>query len=311
MARLLIALIVLLSWLLPAPLAVAQAEDDRLVVPGERIGQLRLAARLADLEARYGKGTSQGRGLWDGSTYYNFPAAAFSVIADNMTGNLLWVSVCACGTNPWRDHATADGLKLGVPEEQVVAAMGTPARIFTDAQGKSLYYPAKGINFTLAAGGDVADRVESYRIYWPNRSPGDTVIVPGRRISGVGVGTAGQTAVAALGGGFISVRQGPVELYHWPHFALLIFVEGGRVAQVSVFYEPLHEAIGLRYATAQGVGIGSTRDQVRTAFGEPVQRQLQGPAEAWVYPSQGVVFNVAVSGPQAGQIVGVGVFAPR
>lgn len=311
MGRVLIALLALLSLILPAPPAVAQVEDDRLVLPGERIGHLRLASRLGDLEARYGTGTPQGRGLWDGSTYYDFPAAALSVIADNATGNLLWMSVCACGTNPWRDHATAEGVKLGTSEDQVTAAMGTPARTFSDAQGTSLYYPEKGITFTLTATAESAGRVASYRIFWPNRSPGDTVIVPGQRISGVRVGTAGQAAVAALGGGFISVRQGPVDLYHWPHFALVIFVEGGRVVQVSVAYDPLHEAIGLRYATGQGIGIGTTRAQLRAAFGEPAQRDVRGPAEVWVYPSQGIAFYVAVSGPQAGQIVGAGVFAPR
>lgn len=122
---------------------------------------------------------------------------------------------------------------------------------------------------------------------------------------------SGQSALATLGGGFITTRQGPIELFHWPHFALLIFVEAGRVAQVSVFYEPLHESIGVRYATERGLGIGSTREDIRAAFGEPPQRELRGPIEAWVYMGQGIVFNVAVSGQLAGRIVGVGVFSPR
>lgn len=148
-------------------LVTAQPPEDKLVVPGERIGQLRLASLLADAEAVFGRGTAQGRGLWDGSTYYDFPAAALAIIADNTTGNVLWISVCACGTNPWRDHATPEGLKFGATEEQVVAAMGAPSRTFEDTTGKSLYYPAKGVSFTVAASGEVAGRVATYgyRIY--------------------------------------------------------------------------------------------------------------------------------------------------
>lgn len=295
----------------PAFPVLAQPADDKQVVAGERIGNVRLNSRLADVEAAFGRGVPQGRGLWEGSTYYDFPAAALAVVADNATGNVLWISACACGANPWREHATTEGLKLGATEEQVVGAMGAPTSTFADANGKSLYYPAKGINYTVAAGGEAAGRVFAYRIYWPNRSPGDTVIVPGQRISSIGAGMAGQAALASLGGGYISVRQGPIELFHWPHYALLIFVEAGRVAQVTVFYEPLHEAIGLRYATGQGLGISSTREQIRAAFGEPPQRELRGPIEAWMYMSQGIVFNVAISGQLAGRIVGVGVFTPR
>lgn len=291
--------------------AFAQPADDKQVVAGERIGNVRLSSRLADVEGSFGRGVAQGRGLWEGSTYYDFPSAALAVIADNTTGNLLWVSVCACGTNPWSDHATPEGLKLNATEEQVVAAMGAPSRTFADANGKSLYYAAKGINFTVGASGDAAGRVFAYRIYWPNRSPGDTMIVPGRRISSITAGMAAQAAMATLGAGFIAVRQGLIELFHWPHFALRIFVEAGRVAQVSVFYEPFHEDIGVRYANAQGLGIGSTREEVRAAFGEPPQRELRGLIEAWVYMNQGIVFNVAISGSLTGRIVGVGVFAPR
>lgn len=291
--------------------AFAQPADDKQVVAGERIGNIRLSSRLADIEGSFGRGVALGRGLWEGSTFYDFPSAEVAVIADNTTGNLLWVSVCACGTNPWSDHATPEGLKLNATEEQVVAAMGAPSRTFADAEGKSLYYAAKGINFTVGASGDAAGRVVSYRIYWPNRSPGDTMIVPGRRISSITAGMAAQAAMATLGAGFIAVRQGPIELFHWPHFALLIFVEAWRVAQVSVNYATFHEDIGVRYATAQGLGIGSTRNDVRSTFGEPAQREPRGPIEVWAYPNQGIVFNVAVSGELAGRIVGVGVFAPR
>lgn len=224
--------------------ALAQPADDKLVVPGERIGPLKLASRLADLEAVYGRATPQGRGLWDLSTMYGWDAIGLRVIAGT-TGNVLWMSVCPCGSNPWAGFTTAEGLGFGATEEQVRAAMGPPSRTVGDASGKALHFAAQGIAFVFESGG------------------------------------------------------------------LAIFVQDGRVVQVDAYYDEHHDDLKIRYATTQGLGIGSTREEVRSAFGEPPQRELRGPIEAWVYMNQGIVFNVATSGSLAGRIVGVGVFAPR
>lgn len=290
--------------------ALAQPADDKLVVPGERIGPLKLASRLADLEAMYGRATPQGRGLWDLSTMYGWDAIGLRVIAGT-TGNVLWMSVCPCGSNPWAGFTTAEGLGFGATEEQVRAAMGPPSRTVGDASGKALHFAAQGIAFVFESGGPQADKVSGVYVYWKHRSPGDTVVVLGRRISSVTVGAPVSAVQSQLGTGFTYVRPGNFEVYHWPSYALAIFVQDGRVVQVDAYYDEYHDDLKIRYATTQGLGIGSTREEVRAAFGEPPQRELRGPIEAWVYMNQGIVFNVAISGSLTGRIVGVGVFAPR
>lgn len=296
----------------PAHQVVLAQTEEKFVVPGERIGTLRLAGRLADIEAMFGRGAPRGRGLWDLSAAFAWDAVGVQIMADTASGNILWMSVCACGSNPWAEHATTDGLRFGVAEEQVRAAMGAPTSESGDAKGKALHYPGQGIAFVVDLQGPQAGKVSGFYIYWKHRSPGDTAVVPGRRISVVNIGTPLSVVQSVLGtAGFIYVRRANFEIYHWPHFALAAFVQEGRVVQVTAFFDERHDALGVRYATAQGLGIGSTSEQVRAAFRDTPHRHMLGPIEEWVYDGQGIVFNVASSGPLTGRIVGVGVFAPR
>jgi len=293
-------------------LVFAQPSEDKLVAPGERIGTLRLASRLADVEAMFGRGAPRGRGLWDLSAAFAWDDVGLQIMADTASGNILWMSVCACGSNPWAEHATVDGLRFGVAEEQVRAAMGAPTSESGDATGKALHYPGQGIAFVVDLQGPQAGKVSGFYIYWKHRSPGDTAVVPGRRISVVNVGTPLSVVQSVLGtAGFIYVHQANFEIYHWPHFALATFVQEGRVVQVNAFFDERHDALGIRYATAQGVGIRSTPQEVRAAFGEPAQRRARGPLEDWIYWSLGFEVSVASTGSQAGRIVSVSVFAPR
>lgn len=205
---------------------LAQTGEEKFVVPGERIGTLRLASRLADVEATYGRGAPRGRGLWDLSTAFTWDAVGLQIMADTASGNILWMSVCACGSNPWAEHATVDGLRFGVAEKQVRSAMGAPTSESGDVMGKALHYPGRGIAFVVDLQGPQAGKVSGFYIYWKHRSPGDTAVVPGRRISVVNVGTPLSVVQSVLGNaGFIHVHQANFEVYHWPHFALATFVQ--------------------------------------------------------------------------------------
>jgi hypothetical protein len=50
----------------------AQQAEDKLILPGNRIAGLRLAGRLADIEAVHGKGQPVGPGQWEGSVAYSW-----------------------------------------------------------------------------------------------------------------------------------------------------------------------------------------------------------------------------------------------
>lgn len=304
-------LIAALVWTTAHPMgASAQSAGDKLVVPGERIGNLRVASRLADLEASLGRGTPTGRGvIFSDSTFYQWDAAGLAAIADDVTGNVLWISVCACGSNPWAGFATAEGAGFGLTEEQVVAAMGTPQGTFADFTGKSLYYSSRGIAFFLAATGPEAGKVAGFRIYWAFRAPGDQIVIPGRRMSVANVGMSLTHALAVLGGGYTLRRlSAGVEGYHWPHFGLTIFVDGGAVIEVGATWSGQLEWAGVRYATTEGLGFGSMGAQIRSALGEPADRRQSGTVETWGYPSRGIAYAIDVS---RGLVIGIYIFSPR
>ncbi len=303
-----IVVIVFTGWL-SFPIA-AQTADSKLIVPGERIGQLRLASRVADLEVTFGKGAPLHRGLWEFSTYYDWPAIGLSVIADDVTGNTLWIAVCACGSNPWVGYATAEGLALGATEEQVVSAMGTPSRTFADANAKSIYFAAKGIAFTVPFQGPRAGKVGELRIYWKFGAPGDLTVVGGSRISSLALGMTTDQAIAVLGGGYIRHTRGPRETYNWPHYGLAMIANNGVTDQVTAAWNQQLEDVGVKYSTAQGLGFDSTAEQIRSAFGEPAERVRQGDVDLWIYYSRGIAFGLSV-GSRPGLVGGMTVFPPR
>src|SRR5437867_2649595 len=113
---------VLILALLAAPLAVeAQQEEkesqaDTLVVPGERIGSLRLAAKLDDISAMFGAGAAGGQyPLWPGSILRTWDDVGLWVVADRVTHNILWISVDS-SSERWFRYATREGIGLGAAE---------------------------------------------------------------------------------------------------------------------------------------------------------------------------------------------------
>jgi hypothetical protein len=293
----------------PRPPAIAQHAEDKLIVPGDRIAGLRLAARLADIEAVHGKGQPVGRGQWDGSVAYGWTTGLRAVVAGT-SGNLLFLAISAVASSPWADAATVEGLKFGSTEEQVRAAMGAPSRIY-DGKRKALHYRGQGIAFVIAAEGAQAGRVTEIDVYWKHRTPGDAVVVPGHRISGVAVRSTLPELRALLGEGFFDVKGGDGEVLHWPHLAIMIILKQGRLWKVMGFYDEGHDELGLRYMTDRGVGIKSTSQELRAAFGEPVDRRKLGRVEEWVYPTIGLAAGIATEGSLQGHVVYLSVFAPQ
>ena len=289
----------------------AQHAEDKLIVPGDRIAGLRLASRLADIEAVHGKGQPVGPGQWEGSVAYGWTTPGLHAVVAGTSGNLLWLAISAVASSPWADAATVDGLKFGSTEEQVRAAMGAPSRTYDATKGKALHYRAQGIAFLVAAAGAQAGRVTEIYVYWKHRTPGDAAVVPGQRISGVALRSTLPALRALLGEGFFHVQQGDLEVFHWPHLAIAINLKQGRLWRIAGFYDEGHDELGLRYMTDRGVGIKSTSQELRAAFGEPVDRRKLGRVEDWEYPTIGLAAGIAMSGSLQGHVVLLSVFAPQ
>lgn len=143
---------------------------DRLIVPGERIGSLRLDGKLDEVTKIIGPGIPRGRGLRDGTTTHTWDPIGLWLIGDNATGNILWISV-ETGENPWGELSTREGLRLGSSEEEVLAAMGKPPRTVSDGFAKSLYFDQQGIRFTFPSRGPMAGKVGALRVVLPGTQP--------------------------------------------------------------------------------------------------------------------------------------------
>ena len=204
----------------------AQQAEDKLILPGNRIAGLRLAGRLADIEAVHGKGQPVGPGQWEGSVAYSWTTPGLHAVVAGTSGNLLWLAISSVASSPWADAATVEGLKFGSTEEQVRAAMGAPSRTYDATKGKALHYRAQGIAFLAAAAGAQAGRVTEIYVYWKHRTPGDAAVVPGQRISGVALRSTLPALRALLGEGFFHVQLGDLEVFHWPHLAIAINLTG-------------------------------------------------------------------------------------
>ena len=290
----------------PGASAVTVTTRDRVIVPGSRIGQVMLTGSISEATRLLGPQRNASPGLWPGSVMHHWAQSGLTIVSDTETGNILRISISeeADLSGPYARHETAEGLRLGVPEAQIVSVMGPAERIVEDANGKSLYYDQRGIRFLVARVEPMAGRVGNLRIVWRSAPPGDAVIVPGKRISGAEVGAPIGDVLALLGGGYQRRTGAPgfppgLKLYYWPHLALAVLENAGRVIQVLAVRQIGSDGSGIRYATAEGAGNGSDASSVREIFGGPErlethrepQRLLYGPnLESWAYAARGILF---------------------
>ena len=309
-------LVLLAVGMLAATSATAQTPDDKLVVPGQQIGALRLNAKLPELIATYGRESSRGPGGYQGAIALDWSSIGLTVNGDARSGNLIQISIRSAGSNQWSGFATGEGVALETPQEKVIEALGAPTRsedgldILLVRPGGStslavaprgLYYLDKGIVFGVHAPGIVKE----IAVHRPIRAPGDTLVVPGERISGVRLDMPQDEVLRLLGGGF--VEPPPGEFHYWPHTGHYVHFVNGRVAQLQVTTSKPTEWARIRYATAQGLGFKSTPDQVRRLLGEAQGQERAGRYEAWIYRSLGILFVFDHQSPDREVvIVGVG-----
>jgi hypothetical protein len=142
--------------------------EDGVIEPGVRIGRLRLGGKLHEVTKLISKGVERGpETLYQNSTAYTWEAIGLWLIADHVTGDILWMSVSTGPASPWSEVSTHEGLRLGSTEQEVLSAMGVPSRTIADAYGKSIFYEDKGIIFILPTTGRFAQKVDTICIFRP------------------------------------------------------------------------------------------------------------------------------------------------
>lgn len=269
----------------------ALVSSDRLIVPGERIGPVRLAGKINEIVKLFGAGKVSGQRERELFMLQTWDALGLWVQLDPGTGNVVWISVDTSGSNPWAEHSTPDGIRLGTRQQDLVSVMGAPERTVTGGGATSFYYDRRGIRFTLADSGPLAGKVGAIRVVWPSVPRGDTLVVPGKRISSIEVGTPVDRVLAILGGGYHRGESSRgFHVYYWPHLGLSLVERSGRVISARAASHRASDAPGLRYGTADGLGRGSAATEVRRTYGDPPETGQTLGWLSWVYRSRGIAF---------------------
>ena len=142
---------------------------DRLIVPGERIGKLRIGSKLAEYTHIIDIGIPCQQVLRKGTTTYTWDPIGLWLIIDDKTGEIIWISVEAGLSTRWEELTTQEGLRIGLTEEEVLKIMGPTPRTVSDDNATSQYFNKQGIALTYANKGQLKGKVGSLRVF---RSPG-------------------------------------------------------------------------------------------------------------------------------------------
>ncbi len=273
------------------PATAIAALSDRAAVPGERIGPVRLAGKIDEVVKLFGPGTVRGPSHGGLFVFQTWDSIGLWVNFDQRTGNVAVISIESKGSTPWAEHATPDGIRLGTRQQDLVSVMGPPERTVTDGGLTSFYYERRGIRFTVSDVGPLAGTVSSMRVVWPSVPRGDTLVVPGKRISSIEVGAPLDEVLAILGGGYhMGEISGGHKLYYWPHLGLSFDERASRVFSVRATRHIPADAPAIRYATMENLGRDSTASQIREIFGEPSKADLSIHPRYWIYRSRGLGF---------------------
>jgi hypothetical protein len=287
--------------------AAAQGTSDRLIIPGERIGPLRLAGKIDEFVKLLGPGTRLNPERQGDPALETWDAIGLWVQFDEATGNIMSISVDS-GPKLWAQHKTREGITLGTKEAEVVALLGAPERTVTGGPSKSLYYDRLGIRLTVAYIGPFAGKVGSLRVVWPAVPCGDTLIVAGKRISCIEVGMPIDKVLSALRGGYHRGESRPgVHIYYWPHLGLSVVERSGRVTSVRAARHGSSDAANIRYATSEDLGLSSQGAEIKKVYGEDAEKGPEGGWLFWTYRFQGISF--ALDGNS--QVTLVDVFPPE
>jgi hypothetical protein len=281
--------------LVPESAPAATTPSDHKIIPGERVGPIRLAASIDEVGSILGPNSwREAPWCWPGSMMRYWVDMGFSVVRDTETGNIVEISVKRDGAGPWPDYwatyRTPEGVCLGSKKRDVISLMGTPERTVSGGGAKSLYYDRRGIRFTILGRWPFARKVGAMRIVWPSVPRGDTLVVPGSRISSIEVGMAIDAVLAALGGGYLKGKSSASFVYYWPHLGLSLVEQSGRAISVRAGSAVSADAPSLLYATTEGLSFGSKASDIRRVYGDSAETGTALGWLWWTYRSEGIAF---------------------
>lgn len=122
--------------------AQSALQGDRLVVAGQRCGDLKVGMAFSQVESAWGAApVHKGKD-------HRWPDKGVGLLVDG--GKVLAITITT------GDYITAKGLKMGSSRAEVLALYGNPPQ----ANGENLIYPARGIAFYLA--GDTVSTVQVF-----------------------------------------------------------------------------------------------------------------------------------------------------
>jgi hypothetical protein len=273
----------------------APTPSDHKIIPGDRIGPIRLGGTIDEVVTLIGPSPQKVPWYWPGSLLQTWIIMGISVVYDTGTGNILEISIGNTRFGPWPDYwasyLTPEGVCLGTKRRTVVSRMGNPERTIAGGGAKGLYYDRRGIRFTLLGTWPFTQKVGAIRVVWPSVPHGDTLIVPGKRISSIEVGMPIDEVLTALGGGYHRGKSSPgFHVYYWPHLGLSLVERSGGTISVRAGAEVAADAAGLRYAAADGIGLGTTAAEVTRVYGEPDETGHDRGWHWWTFRSQGISF---------------------
>jgi hypothetical protein len=117
------------------------AQNDFLIVPGERVGDLRIGEDFSTVNSRLGNATAK-RDL--GMFTINAYQPSKTVVAVHNRNNQIFSVMTA---NP--EYRMANGIKPGSSEADVRKAFGEPEEERNDEEYKQLFYLSKGVVFQI------------------------------------------------------------------------------------------------------------------------------------------------------------------
>jgi hypothetical protein len=106
--------------------------SDHKIIPGDRIGPLRLAGTIDEIEALVGQSPWKVPWHRPSSVLQMWEIMGLSVAYDTPTGNILDISIGNTRFGPWPDYwasyRTPEGVSLGTRKRELFALMGPPEK---------------------------------------------------------------------------------------------------------------------------------------------------------------------------------------
>lgn len=152
---------VLLFLLLMAPSALSQVPDDKLIVPGQRIGKWTLAMTIADLTQMNGAPLSIGPNFAQDAARENVVHIWDRVFAATSTSDQQRIEILGTGSE---DFKTEKGIGAGSRREAVEAAYGRPtAETRATDTWMRLIYDEVGLAIRITRVLETVARVDVFR----------------------------------------------------------------------------------------------------------------------------------------------------